>query len=243
MEQKANGYGYEYPKVRRDRSGQGRVTRSIHRLKNTGEKPIVTDFYNHNFFNVDGDPVGPNYSFVFPFEVKAKDLRGKFGELVELKDKELRFKDKLTDGFVMAGLTGFDPEQVRHRGFEMRHAPSGVRVECRHSIRSRSSTSGASRRRSARSRSLRSNLKPGEREVWGIGTPSSTTRRRSEMRPADRRSPVGILLSRARDQPVTAIRFGFTASTFGSRIVSTPDFRSAVILSAATVSATANTRW
>ena len=47
---------------------------------------------------MDGDPVGPNYSFAFPFEVKAKDLEGKFGELVELKDKEFRFKDKLTDG-------------------------------------------------------------------------------------------------------------------------------------------------
>ena len=96
-----------------------RRARSIidHRLKNTGEKPIVTDFYNHNFFNVDGDPVGPNYSFAFPFEVKAKDLKGKFGELVELKGNELRFKDKLTDGFVMAGLTGFDPEDETHREF------------------------------------------------------------------------------------------------------------------------------
>ena len=80
-------------------------------LKNTGEKRLVTDFYNHNFFNVDGDTVGPNYSFVFPCEVKAKDPKGKFSELVALDKKEFHFKDKLPTGdFVMAGLTGFDPK-------------------------------------------------------------------------------------------------------------------------------------
>jgi hypothetical protein len=62
--------------------------------------------------------------------VKAKDLKGKFGELVELKDKQFRFKDKLPSGdFVMAGLTGFDPKDEKQRWFEMRHAPSGVRVK------------------------------------------------------------------------------------------------------------------
>ncbi len=42
---------------------------------------------------------------------------------------------------------------------------------------------------------------------------------------------------------LTAIRFGLTASTFGSRTVRTPILSSAVILSAATLSATVNTRW
>ena len=96
-----------------------------HVLKNTGTKAISTDFYNHNFFNVDNDQVGPNYSFAFGFDLEAKDLRGKFGELVQVKGKELRFKENLTDGFVMAGLTGF---QRTHREFELQHAPSGVRV-------------------------------------------------------------------------------------------------------------------
>lgn len=44
-------------------------------------------------------------------------------------------------------------------------------------------------------------------------------------------------------QPLTAIFFGLTASTFGIRTVSTPSFSSAVIRSAATVSATENARW
>jgi hypothetical protein len=131
--QQVNGYGYQYTKTLSvgDRGSGFGIS---HRLKNTGEKRIVTDFYNHNFFNVDGDPVGPNYSFAFPFEPKAKDLKGKFGALVDLKDKEFRFKDKLPAGdFVMAGLTGSDPMLIADRRFEMRHAPSGVRVAVQHS--------------------------------------------------------------------------------------------------------------
>ena len=101
--------------------------------------------------------------------MKPKDLRGKFAEVVEVSGKELRFKEKLTDGFVMAGLTGFDPEHVKHRAFDLRHAPSGVRVNVVPvTTASRSSTSGESRRRSARSRSRASNLKPGESKIWRI---------------------------------------------------------------------------
>ena len=124
-----SGYGYEYRKcvaIHRERA----ELLIDHRLINTGKKAIATEVYNHNFFNVDGDPVGPNYSFTFGFAVKPNDLRGKFAEVVEVRGKELLFKEKLTDGFVMAGLTGFDPEQVSHREFDLRHVPSGVRIRC-----------------------------------------------------------------------------------------------------------------
>ncbi|QJW97507.1 aldose 1-epimerase [Frigoriglobus tundricola] len=124
--QKANGYAYSYSKVV---YAAGATIGLTHRLKNTGEKRIVTDCYNHNFFNVDGDPVGPNYSLVFSFEPKAKDLKGKFGDLVELKGNEFRFKDTLPNGAdLMATLTGFDAKEKKP-WFEMRHAPSGVRVK------------------------------------------------------------------------------------------------------------------
>lgn len=126
-EQKANGYGYSFSKTILFDAERSSIMLK-YKLKNTGEKRIVADFYNHNFFNVDRDPVGPNYSFAFEFEPKAKDLKGKFGELVELKDQTFRFKDKLSDGFVMAGLTGFDEKNRRHRHFTMCHAPSGVKV-------------------------------------------------------------------------------------------------------------------
>ena len=133
-QQKANGYGYSYVKavvVGEPNRKDPAVIGVTHTLKNTGEKRLVTDFYNHNFFNVDGGAVGPDYSLVFPFEPKAEGMRGKFGALVESKGKELHFKEKVPAGeFVMAGLTGFDAKQ---RSFEMRHAPSRVRVRVDHS--------------------------------------------------------------------------------------------------------------
>jgi hypothetical protein len=56
----AKGYGYWYEKTIAAESvkqaqGQQRSARLTiaHRLKNTGVKPLVTDVYNHNFFNID----------------------------------------------------------------------------------------------------------------------------------------------------------------------------------------------
>jgi hypothetical protein len=123
----AAGFGYKYQKEVRLLLGEP-VVEIRHTLQNTGTKPIVTDFYNHNFFNVDGDPIGPNYRILFSFEPKAKELRGRWGELADLSGRELGFKKPLTDGFVMAGLEGFDPMSDRHQ-FHFRHAPSGVRLK------------------------------------------------------------------------------------------------------------------
>lgn len=133
-EQKGNGYGYRFSKTLFVADKKGTVITSEYTLENIGEKRITTDFYNHNFFNVDGDAVGPNYSFAFPWEPKAKELKGKFADLVELKNKEFRLKGKIPNAdFVMAGLTGFDPQVKVDRQFEMRHESSGVTVTVGHS--------------------------------------------------------------------------------------------------------------
>jgi hypothetical protein len=122
----SSGYGYTYRKIVHLSENEVAI---VHELENTGTKPITTDFYNHNFLNVDSDPVGPNYRFVFPFDLKAKELRGRWGELLDMSGKELGFKKPLTDGFVMAGIEGFDAKDYYHQYFEFRHGPSGVRVK------------------------------------------------------------------------------------------------------------------
>jgi hypothetical protein len=170
-DQGANGYGYSYRKSLLVFNGpDGSVGVGLsHTLKNTGEKPIVTDFYNHNFFNVDGDLIGPNYSFVFPCTVKAKDLKGKFGELVELKDKEFRFKEKLPSGdFVMAGLTGFDPKDGADRSFTMRHTPSGIEVTVAHSYPFAKFNVWGIKTTICPEPFLAIDLKPGESKEWSI---------------------------------------------------------------------------
>jgi hypothetical protein len=135
------GYAYQYEKnVRLLPARALAAVEIVHVLRNKGTKPIVTDVYNHNFFNVDGDPVGPNYRIAFRFDAKAQNLRGRFGELVDLSDKELKFKKPLADGFVMAELTGYNravgpPEfqTPEHKTFEFHHQPSQVRVRVHNS--------------------------------------------------------------------------------------------------------------
>jgi len=100
-----------------------------YQLKNIGRGRISTDFYQHNFFNVDGDPIGPNYALEFPYKPKEENPRGRFADLVTVEGKELRFKDKLAEGFVMAGVTGY-AGLVVHRQVIMKHLSSGVRVQC-----------------------------------------------------------------------------------------------------------------
>ncbi len=173
-EQSANGYGYRFTKVLTAHENPRRVVRSPvirleYVLKNTGEKRITTDFYNHNFFNVDADPIGPNYSFAFPVDVKAKDLKGKFGDLVELNDKAFRFKDKLPSGeFVMAELTGFDPKDEKHRTFEMRHKPSGVTVKVQHSYPFAKFNVWGIKTTICPEPYMAIDLKPGEEMKWSI---------------------------------------------------------------------------
>jgi hypothetical protein len=165
-EQAANGYGYRYEKAVSLRP-KSAVVEIRHRLANTGDKRIVTDVYNHNFFNVDGDPIGANYSFAFPYDVKATDRKRKFADLIETKDKELRFNGPLVGGDGMAALTGFDPKDQTHRWFEMRHAPSGVRVRVEHDSLAKFNLWGVSTTICPEPyRAI--DLKPGEKAAWTI---------------------------------------------------------------------------
>ncbi len=189
-EQGANGYGYSLLKLLALDEREARVSFS-YTLKNTGEKRIVTDFYNHNFFNVDGDAVGPNYSFAFAAELKAKDLKGKFGELVELKapppakpndhpkgifgevfamnGSALHFKEKVPNGVdVMATLTGFDAKDEKHQTFEMRHAPSGVTVRVQHSYPFAKFNVWGIKTTICPEPFLAIDLKPGEEMSWSV---------------------------------------------------------------------------
>jgi hypothetical protein len=127
----ASGLKYQYEMTIELTESKGVPSLRVHyQLKNIGRGRISTDFYQHNFFNVDGDSVGPNYALEFPFKPKPENLRGKFEDLVTVDGKELRFKDKLTKGFIMAGVTGYDISAAQDRQVTMKHAPSGVRVLC-----------------------------------------------------------------------------------------------------------------
>lgn len=123
--QTASGYGYVYSKLIRLK---GRELTINHKLENVGTKPIHTDHYNHNFFNVDADPVGPNYELEFPFEPAAVKPVERFPELVKLGNKKLTLTGDLAKGTIYGGITGFDTTAAT-AGVTMRHKPSGVTVK------------------------------------------------------------------------------------------------------------------
>jgi hypothetical protein len=72
----SSGYAYLYRKTVRLAAGAPRMTIE-HSLTNTGKKVIETNVYNHNFFVIDNQPTGPDFTVRFGFTpVPAAGFRG-----------------------------------------------------------------------------------------------------------------------------------------------------------------------
>ncbi|HOW68175.1 MAG TPA: hypothetical protein P5186_07455 [Candidatus Paceibacterota bacterium] len=122
-----SGYAYVYAKTLRLVQNQP-VLVLEHTLQNTGQKSIETDQYNHNFFMIDRQPVGPGCVVIFPFEVHAqRDLQG----LAKVADRKLEFLKELEPGksvFTELGGFGSSPKDYDFR-IENRQAGAGVRIK------------------------------------------------------------------------------------------------------------------
>ena len=120
------GYAYTYTKIL---LLDGKELRILHVLENTCDKPISTDCYNHNFFNVDGDGVGKNYRLDLPFEPKDTKVDKGSNPAAKWVGKSLTFTDPLDKGQIYFELGGFDPKPgSKDAGVTMKHLPSGVSV-------------------------------------------------------------------------------------------------------------------
>lgn len=99
-----DGYAYVYRKTIRLVKGKPELE-ILHSLKNTGKRAIDTTQYNHNFFVIDGEVVGPEVGVRFPFEAKPdRDLKG----LAELRGHDLVYARDLVKGeSVFAEMTGY----------------------------------------------------------------------------------------------------------------------------------------
>jgi hypothetical protein len=77
-------------------------------LKNTGEKAIHTDEYNHNFIAINNELIGNDYLLKFPFCIKP----AQFGETVNLErkvdigEKEFTFNGTPNEPFFFSNLSG-----------------------------------------------------------------------------------------------------------------------------------------
>jgi hypothetical protein len=103
----------------------------IHRLKNTGNRAIETSVYDHNFFMIDSQPVGPGYSITVPFDIKGTGQG--IGELAEIKGNQILFLRNVNNGenVFCSPLEGFSssPQQYDFR-IENKTVGAGVRITC-----------------------------------------------------------------------------------------------------------------
>jgi hypothetical protein len=100
-----NGYAYRYRKTIRLTKDKPQMTIE-HTLENTGKQVIATNVYSHNFYVIDGQPTGPDFTVKFPFDIKAAaDFHG----LAETRGGELAYLQTLapTNQSVYSELTGF----------------------------------------------------------------------------------------------------------------------------------------
>jgi hypothetical protein len=76
----------------------------IHSLINKGNKAIHTNQFNHNFFVMDQEVTGPDFSLEFPFILSSEEYNS---ELVELDQNKLLFKKELSEESTWLTLDGF----------------------------------------------------------------------------------------------------------------------------------------
>lgn len=99
-------YAYQYEKTVQLVKDKPELVLS-HSLTNTGKQPIETNVYNHNFFVMDNQPIGPDYTVTFPFN--PVDESGATLPLGRLQDNQILFHRELTgnDHLFYRSLLGF----------------------------------------------------------------------------------------------------------------------------------------
>jgi len=105
-----SGYGYTYTKIIRLLKNEPEMTIE-HRLVNTGEKPIETRVYDHNFFTIDHQPTGPDVVMTFrfpPMPTAAMDAMAAIRGNQLVFSKDLKGSDTFYSEFSGFGKTAAD---------------------------------------------------------------------------------------------------------------------------------------
>jgi hypothetical protein len=123
-------YSYEYDKTVQLTKNKPELV-LFHTLKNTGTRTIETSVYDHNFFVMDNQPIGPDFTIKFPFTLSGGGQG--IGELAEIKANEIKFLRVVKNGETVfcSELKGFgtssDDYDIR---IENKKIGAGVRIRC-----------------------------------------------------------------------------------------------------------------
>jgi hypothetical protein len=121
-------YAYEYKKTVQLTKGKPELA-LLHSLKNTGKQTIETSVYNHNFFVMDKQPIGPDFVVTFPFKLITETEAP--ASLGKLQDNQILFGKVLVDNehLFYRSLTGFSDNASEHDiKIENTKTGAGVRI-------------------------------------------------------------------------------------------------------------------
>lgn len=123
-------YSYKYGKTIRLAEGKPELI-ITHTLYNTGEKSIETTVYDHNFFMMDSQPVGPGYTVSFPFKLEGDGIGVE--KLAKLRANEISYVRNVEKGeeVFCPSITGFGSDASDYE-IRIRNSATGqsVRITC-----------------------------------------------------------------------------------------------------------------
>lgn len=120
----SSGYAYVYKKTIRLVKGKPELVLE-HSLKNTGKNTIETSVFNHNFFVIDKQPTGPDFTVSLPFEIKNKAA----GRNLKFDKNNLIYLKELTKGeSTMEYPTGYTGDRVEDYDFTVSNKITGASV-------------------------------------------------------------------------------------------------------------------
>lgn len=122
--QDSSGYAYVYKKTLRLIKGQPELILE-HSLKNTGKNTIETSVFNHNFFVIDKQTTGPDFTVSLPFEIDNKAA----GRNLKFEKNDLIYSKELTKGeSTMEYPTGYTGNRVEDYDFTVSNKKTGASV-------------------------------------------------------------------------------------------------------------------
>lgn len=118
------GYAYTYIKTLRLVKGRPELILE-HSLKNTGANAIETSVFNHNFFVIDKQPTGPDFTVSLPFEINNKAA----GKNLKFEKNDMVYLKELTKGeSTMEYPTGYSGDRVEDYDFTVKNSKTGAGV-------------------------------------------------------------------------------------------------------------------
>ena len=160
------GYSYEYTKTVLLKEGEPKLVLQ-HTLKNTGKHAIITEVYNHNFFVIDGQTIGPDIVIKFPFDVAGKWNNPEGPSIIDGKDIKYTRELSTRESVMIEEVLGHG-KSVRDYDFRIENLKTGAGVHITGNRPISKVVFWSNSRTSCPEPYIDLNVEPGEEFTWEI---------------------------------------------------------------------------